>query len=203
LANVHGHTDDLHHLSDEQLMELVATGDSHAISHLYDRYGRIVYGLSLKILANAEHAEDVVQETFWRVWSRSKTFQSVQGSFTPWLFGITRNLCIDELRRRRSRPNSAANGTDEQALLAVPDTQPDVDTLTWEAERRRLILSALNDLPADQRQVVELAYFGGLSQREIADQLSSPLGTVKTRIRLALQKLKGVLQHQGIGLEDR
>jgi RNA polymerase sigma-70 factor (ECF subfamily) len=203
LANVQGHSDDLQQLSDERLMELVAIGDNRAISHLYDRYARVVYGLSLKILANTEHAEDVVQETFWRVWSRSKTFQSVQGSFTPWLFGIARNLCIDELRRRRSRPSTGANGSDEQVLLSVPDTQQDVDTLTWEAERRRLIINALNELPDDQRQVVELAYFGGLSQREIADQLCSPLGTVKTRIRLALQKLKGVLQHQGIGLEDR
>jgi RNA polymerase sigma-70 factor (ECF subfamily) len=203
LANTPGLAEELQHISDEQLMALVAIGDSRAIAQLYDRYARIVYGLSLKILANAEQAEDVVQETFWRVWSRSKTFQSMQGSFAPWLFGIARNLCIDELRRRRSRPHAAGNATDEQVLLAVPDQQQDVDALTWEAERRRLIVSALSDLPADQRQVIEMAYFGGLSQREIADQLCSPLGTVKTRIRLALQKLKGVLQHQGIGLDDR
>lgn len=188
-------------LSDEALVALVAGGDSAALEQLYSRYGRIVYGLALKILNNPEHAEDVVQETFWRVWRRAATFQSGSGQFTPWLFGIARNLCIDELRRRQARP--AATAVEDQVLLSIPDSQSPIDELTWEAERRRLITSALGALPADQRQVIELAYFAGLSQREIADQLASPLGTVKTRVRLALQKLKGLLQHQGIGLEDR
>lgn len=189
-------------LSDEALMALVARGEDGALASLYDRYSRTVYGLSLRILGSAEQAEEIVQETFWRVWNRSATFQSGNGQFAPWLFGIARNLCIDELRRRRARP-ATGRGGDELLLLSIPDAQPQVEDLTWEAERRRLILGALADLPADQRQVVELAYFGGLSQREIADQLRSPLGTVKTRIRLALQKLKGVLQHQGIDYEDR
>jgi RNA polymerase sigma-70 factor (ECF subfamily) len=188
---------------DERLMASVAAGDSAALEQLYDRYGRIAYGLALKILANAEAAEDVVQEGFWRVWSRAATFQSSNGLFAPWLFGIIRNLCIDELRRRQSRPLALASDPDEQALLAVPDPQSDAHALTWEAERRRLISGALAELPPDQRQVIELAYFGGLSQREIADKLNHPLGTVKTRVRLALAKLKGVLHHQGIGQEDR
>jgi len=183
-------------LSDEALMARVAGGENQALALLYDRYGRTVYGLALRILSSAEQAEEVVQETFWRVWSRAATFQSSSGQFTAWLFGIARNLCIDELRRRQARPAISADGA--QALLSIPDSQPHVDDLTWEAERRRLILGALADLPADQRQVIELAYFGGLSQREIAERLNSPLGTIKTRIRLALQKLKGVLQHQGI-----
>lgn len=180
----------------------VARGDSRALAQLYDRYGRLVYGLALKILANAEHAEDVVQETFWRVWSRSATFQAGNGGFPPWLFGITRNLCIDELRKRRSRPATIPSQPDDQVLHAIPDQQ-DIELITWESERRRLIVGALGDLPSDQREVIELAYFGGLSQREIADRLNSPLGTIKTRVRLALQKLKDALQAQGIGLEDR
>jgi RNA polymerase sigma-70 factor (ECF subfamily) len=203
LANPFGHTKQYATLSDEDLMECVASGDQQALAHLYERYARIIYGLAIKILTSTEHAEDVVQETFWRVWKRSSTFQAHSGQFAPWLFGIARNLCIDELRRRRVRPVTASNGVEEQVLLAIPDTHQDVAGLTWEAERRRLIVGALNDLPADQRQVIELAYFGGLSQREIADQLQSPLGTIKTRVRLALQKLKGILQHQGIGLDDR
>lgn len=189
--------------SDEALMSLVAGGDSQALEQLYGRYARVAYGLAVKILSNAEQAEDVVQEAFWRVWNRAATFQAGNGQFAPWLFGIVRNLCIDEIRRRQSRPTALQQDSDEQALLAVPDSQPDMDTLTWEAERRRLITSALAELPPDQRQVIELAYFGGLSQREIADKLNNPLGTVKTRVRLALGKLKGVLQHQGIGQEDR
>jgi RNA polymerase sigma-70 factor (ECF subfamily) len=188
-------------LGDEALIAQVADGDSAALEQLYSRYGRVVYGLALRILTSPEHAEDVVQETFWRVWRRAATFQSGSGQFAPWLFGIARNLCIDELRRRQARP-AAALGEDEM-LLAIPDAQPAVDDLTWEAERRRLISGALSELPPDQRQVIELAYFAGLSQREIAEQLNNPLGTVKTRVRLALQKLKGLLQHQGIGFEDR
>jgi RNA polymerase sigma-70 factor, ECF subfamily len=187
-------------LSDEVLVAQVAAGDSRALEQLYGRYGRTVYGLALKILGSAEPAEDVVQETFWRVWRRAGTFQMGSGQFTPWLFGITRNLCIDELRRRQARPQ--ANGTEDQVLNAIPDAQPAVDDLTWELERRRLIISALDELPPDQRQVIELAYFGGLSQREIAAQLNNPLGTVKTRVRLALQKLKGLLQNQGIVADD-
>jgi RNA polymerase sigma-70 factor (ECF subfamily) len=179
----------------------VASGDSGALDLLYSRYSRVVYGLALRILANSEQAEDVVQETFWRVWSRSATFQAGNGQFAPWMFGIARNHCIDELRRRKSRP--ASGGDDSLRLLGVPDPQQDVDALAWEQERRRLIMVALADLPADQREVIELAYFIGLSQREIAERLNDPLGTVKTRVRLALQKLKGLLQHQGIGLEDR
>ncbi|NTU80176.1 MAG: sigma-70 family RNA polymerase sigma factor [Chloroflexales bacterium] len=187
-------------LSDEALIAHVASGDSRALEQLYSRYSRVVYGLALKILSNAEHAEDVVQETFWRVWRRADTFYAGSGSFAPWLFGIARNLCIDELRRRQARP--AASPIEDQVLMAIPDSQPAIDDLTWEAERRRLISSALGELPPDQRQVIELAYFGGLSQREIAEHLDNPLGTVKTRVRLALQKLKGLLQHQGIGLEE-
>lgn len=184
-------------------MARVAGGDSQALEQLYERYSRMAFGLALKILASSEPAEDIVQEAFWRVWNRAATFQAGSGQFAPWLFGIVRNLCIDELRRRQARPSALRNDADEQALLAVPDPQPPMDALSWEAERRRLITSALSELPPDQRQVIELAYFGGLSQREIADKLNNPLGTVKTRVRLALAKLKGVLQHQGIGQEDR
>lgn len=190
-------------LNDEQLMAHVAAGDSSALDQLYGRYARIAYGLALKILASSEPAEDVVQEAFWRVWSRAATFQAGSGQFSPWLFGIVRNLCIDELRRRNARPAQLANTADDHALLTIPDPQPELDTLTWEAERRRLIVGALAELPPDQRQVIELAYFGGLSQREIADKLNNPLGTVKTRVRLALTKLRAMLQHQGIGQEDR
>lgn len=188
--------------SDELLMAAVAAGDAQALEQLYTRYSRVAFGLALRILTSAEPAEDVVQEAFWRVWNRAATFQSGSGQFAPWLFGIVRNLCIDELRRRQSRPSRVAGSTDEQLLLALPDTQPSIDVVTWETERRRLITSALDELPPDQRQVIELAYFGGLSQREIADKLNNPLGTVKTRVRLALQKLKGTLQHHGIGHDD-
>jgi RNA polymerase sigma-70 factor (ECF subfamily) len=187
-------------LSDEALMLQVAEGNSQALELLYSRYSRTAYGLALRIVANAEQAEELVQEAFWRVWRRGATFQA-ESLFAPWFFGIVRNLCIDELRRRQSRPK-ASGGTDEEILQAVPDQSPDTETLAWDAERRRLINEAMRDLPSDQRQVIELAYFSGLSQREIAERLNDPLGTVKTRTRLALQKLKHLLLGQGISQDD-
>lgn len=186
-------------LSDEALMELVASGDSAALAQLYDRHARVVYGLALRMLGAAEPAEEVVQETFWRIWKRAVTFQA-NSAFLPWMFGIARNLCIDELRRRQVRP--IATGNHEDLLAALPDQQQNVEQSTIEIERRRLITNALADLPADQREVIELAYFSGLSQREIADHLQSPLGTIKTRIRLGLQKLKQALLHYGIDVHD-
>jgi RNA polymerase sigma-70 factor (ECF subfamily) len=186
----------------EAIMLSVASGDSQALEILYNRYGRVVYGLALKILADPEHAEEVVQEAFWRVWTRSATFQARSGQFTPWLFGITRNLCIDELRRRQSRPRTIPNTPEAPDLGEFVDAHQDVEDQTWENERRRLIVNALKDLPDDQREVVELAYFAGLSQREVAERISSPLGTVKTRMRLALQKLKSHLQLHDISLEE-
>jgi RNA polymerase sigma-70 factor (ECF subfamily) len=151
------------------------------------------------MLATAEAAEEVVQETFWRVWKRAATFQR-NSAFLPWMFGIARNLCIDELRRRQARPVAASNN--EDILTTLTDQQQNVEQSTIETERRRLITSALADLPTDQREVIELAYFGGLSQREIAEYLQSPLGTIKTRIRLGLQKLKQTLLHYGIDAND-
>lgn len=203
MIRIKGRVSDLALLSDETLMEQVSSGNTFALEQLYDRYSRTVYGMALRMLANAEHAEDVVQEAFWRVWRRSSTFQVGQGQFTSWLFGITHNLCIDELRRQRSRPTPVYDDPGNQLLLDMPDTQQDVDVLTWQSEKRRMIVDALRQLPPDQREVIELAYFGGLSQREIADRLKDPLGTVKTRIRLGLQKLKQLLQNQGVGQEDR
>lgn len=184
-------------------MAQVIAGNSRALEQLYDRYARIVYGLSLRMLANADLAEEVVQESFWRVWHRSATFRVNQSHFAPWLFGIVHNLCIDELRRRRSRPATATVYPDYLTMTHVADAEQDVDALAWQAEQRRLIRDALQNLPDDQREAIELAYFGGLSQREIARQLNNPVGTVKTRIRLGLQKIRQFLYDQGVGQEDQ
>jgi RNA polymerase sigma-70 factor (ECF subfamily) len=187
-------------LDDDALMARVATGDSQALAALYERHSRAAFGLTMRMLSSAEDAEDVLQEAFWRVWQRSATYQQGRGNFAPWLFGIVRNLCIDELRRRQSRP-SKADGGDEALLHGLPDLGSDVHEEAWQLERRRTLRTALAQLPADQRQAIELAYFGGLSQREIAEQLDSPLGTVKTRIRMAIQKLHGLLHPRGFDSE--
>ncbi len=189
-------------LDDEVLISRVARRDSSALEHLYDRYARIVYATALRMLGNTELAEDIVQETFWRVWRRSTSFTIGRGQVAGWIFGIAHNLCIDELRRQRSRPVTVQSEQEEQAILEQPDLRGDVADAAIERERRRIILQALAQIPPEQREVLELAYFGGLSQSEIAQRLNSPIGTVKTRTRLALQKMRDLLHDQRIGAED-
>ncbi len=189
-------------LDDEVLITRIAHRDSSALECLYDRYARIVYATALRMLGNTELAEDIVQETFWRVWRRSTSFTIGRGQVAGWIFGIAHNLCIDELRRQRSRPVAVRNDHTDQAMLEQPDPQGDVASTAIERERRRIILQALAQIPPEQREVLELAYFGGLSQSEIAQRLNSPIGTVKTRIRLALQKMRDLLHNQRIRAED-
>jgi RNA polymerase sigma-70 factor (ECF subfamily) len=187
---------------DATLLSRVANGDNDSLRELYDRYARVVYGLSLRMLGAAELAEDVVQETFWRVWRRSGTFQSTRGQVSSWIFGIAHNLSIDELRRQRSRPIPVYDQEDRPVLREIEDERINVVSVVVEDERRRLITSALEQIPAEQREVIELAYFGGLSQSEISERLSYPVGTVKTRVRLGLQKLRDILVAQGFHIED-
>ncbi len=187
---------------DEALIGRIADGDSVALSLLYDRYARLVFGMALRVLANREAAEDIVQETFWRVWRRSGTFQTSRGPLVAWIAGIAHNLAIDELRRQRARPTPVYDVQDRPALRELEDARSDVVGAALDGERRRLISAALARIPEEQRAVIELAYFAGLSQSEIAEQLQNPIGTVKTRARLALQKLRDILNAQGFAQED-
>jgi RNA polymerase sigma-70 factor (ECF subfamily) len=182
---------------DEALLARVAAGDSRALETLYDRYSRVVYSSALRILGMAELAEEVVQETFWRVWRRSGTFQPGRGQASSWILGIAHNLAIDELRRQRARPSPVYDEEGRPVLRDMEDSRMDVAGAALDSEQRRLISAALDQIPAEQREAIELAYFGGLSQSEIASRLQNPLGTVKTRIRLGLQKLRDILTSQG------
>ena len=183
--------------SDETLVAQAARGNSAALEVLYDRYAARVLGISLKIIGDQSLAEDILQETFWRVWQSAATFQAQLGPFTGWLFRIARNLAIDAYRRRNVRPQvfMGANGN-ETILDATPD--PDTDV----AEQAQLILQsqrvrkALDSLPAVQRQVIEMAYFHGMTRQEIAQATGEALGTIHTRARLALQKLRGDLERE-------
>jgi RNA polymerase sigma-70 factor (ECF subfamily) len=186
-------TDDATALVDQALLAKVADGDSRALDALYDRYARVVYGVALRILGEAELAEDVVQETFWRVWRRARTFQSGRGKVAGWIFGIAHNLSVDELRRQRSRPRPVYDTDETPVLRDREDSRMDVEADALEKERGQLINAALRQISADQREALELAYFGGLSQSEIAERLQSPIGTIKTRIRLGLRKLRELL----------
>ena len=179
---------------DERLVARVVEGDRGAFEILYDRYASTVFGLALKMLGDREVAEDAVQEIFWRVWRRLGSFDRSR-AFAPWLFGIAHNYCIDELRRRKVRPQSVYED-DENPILSEIADEADVGESALLAEQGRLVRSALEQLPEEQRQTLLLAYFGGLTQQEIAAKLGNPLGTVKTRMRLGLQKLRAVLQGQ-------
>ena len=179
---------------DERLIARVVEGDRGAFEMLYDRYASTVLGLALRMLGDREVAEDAVQEIFWRVWRRLGSFDRSR-AFAPWLFGIAHNYCIDELRRRKVRPQSVYED-DENPILSEIADEADVGESALLAEQGRLVRSALEQLPEEQRQTLLLAYFGGLTQQEIAAKLGNPLGTVKTRMRLGLQKLRAVLQGQ-------
>jgi RNA polymerase sigma-70 factor (ECF subfamily) len=181
-------------MPDEALVTQVARGDSAALEVLYDRYAARVLGISVKIVSDQALAEDILQETFWRVWQSAGTFQSQLGSFTSWLFRIARNLAIDAYRRRNVRPQAvvSANGNDP-ILDATPDPDMDVPEQAQSILMNRQVRKALASLPNVQRQVIEMAYFYGMTRQEIAEATGEALGTIHTRARLALQKLRGEL----------
>ncbi len=184
---------------DDQLIGRVAKGDRVAFDALYERYAAAVFGLAVRVLRDRESAEEGVQEIFWRVWKRASSFDRSR-AFAPWLFGIAHNYCIDELRRRRVRPQVVYED-DEHPILSEIPSEGDIGQDVVLSEQRALVRAALDQLPTEQRQALMLAYFGGLTQQEIADQLGNPLGTVKTRMRLGLQKLRALLQGQTLADE--
>jgi len=184
-------------LSDEILVARVAQSDSEALEALYERYGSTVLGVSVKIVGDQALAEDLLQETFWRVWKSAGTFQPERGTFTSWLFRIARNLAIDAYRRRNVRPQ-ALNVEDaaEPILETMPDSEMDVAEQTQSILKNRQVRNALESLPLLQRQVIEMAYFYGMTRQEIAEATGEALGTIHTRARLALQKLREELDKE-------
>lgn len=183
--------------SDEILVTQVAGGNSAALETLYDRYAATVYGISLKVMGEPALAEDVLQETFWRVWKSAATYQSHRGSFTSWLFRIARNLAIDAYRRQNVRPQGVSTGeSDESVLDQTPDPAMDVAEQAQSVLTNKQVLSAMGSLPGAQRQVIEMAYFYGMTRQEIAEATGEALGTIHTRARLALQKLREELEKQ-------
>jgi RNA polymerase sigma-70 factor (ECF subfamily) len=182
-------------LNDEQLMARVCKGDTAAYEVLYDRYSPVVMGFALKITGDYALAEEIVQETFWRVWQKAESFEVRRGAFTGWFFSIARNLSIDLLRRRRMQAPSSDDT--EQRIEQAVDPQADVAEIAWSGVRHQQVRSAIETLPPEQRRVIEMAFFRGMTRQEIAQAIGEPLGTVHTRARLALQKLHEALQTQG------
>jgi RNA polymerase sigma-70 factor, ECF subfamily len=187
--------------TDETLVARIAEGDVAAFSLLYDRYERPVYALACHLLGATE-AEDVVQEAFLRLWNSADQFEESRGRFAAWFLSIARHEVFSRLRQRTREQRLALAHDIDRLLAEAPDLTTDVETQTWQREQEDCILQALRGLPAEQRQVLILAYFGDLSQSAIAQALGWPLGTVKKRVRLGLQKLRAALLPRDIASRD-
>jgi RNA polymerase sigma-70 factor, ECF subfamily len=180
-------------LDDEELMQRLAYRDLVAFRALYDRYGNLVYSAALRVVRDAQIAEDMVQEIFLRIWRKPESYVAQRGRFVTWLTSVTRNRAVDEVRSRGRRFRHETASPEEQER-ELPASEQDDPALTAElSDQRRLIVAALAQIPEEQREIIMLAYFGGLTQQEIAERLAQPLGTVKTRIRLGMHKLRAAL----------
>lgn len=172
-------------VNDAELITRVGAGDRHAFELLYRRYARPVFGLALRRLGDRGQAEDAVQDTFASVWRSARSYRPERGAGDRWLFAVARNAIVDRRRVRREPP---AEGPDEPSTEAGPPERAELNWLAWRVHR------AVSELPEHEQQVIELAYWRGLSQSEIAAALELPLGTVKTRTRAALLRLADLLE---------
>jgi RNA polymerase sigma-70 factor (ECF subfamily) len=182
-------------LDDETLIELIVRAHADALGELYDRYSRLTFSLALNFVGDYATAEEITLDVFARVWEKAGTYRPDQAKVSTWLTSIARYRAIDVLRRRGSRPEQHSVSWTE----VLSDAMVSTDGLEEAAElsmQRQRVRAAIAELPPDQKQVLALAYFEGYTQRQIAEVLNQPLGTVKTRIRLAMQKLRQTLQDE-------
>ena len=185
-------------------MARLADGDESAIGPLYDRFGQVIYSLALRIVHDRLTAEEIAQEVFVRLWRSAGSFEPGRGRVSAWVLRIAHNLALNEIRRRQSRP-VAADQFDWEAdgsRLEDQTAEGDPEMATWLVERARAIRRALVQLPEAQRRSIELAFFGGLSQVEVAAATGDPLGTVKSRIRMGMQRLRELLAAEGVDSES-
>jgi len=173
--------------TDAELIQRVGTGDAGAFELLYHRYSRPVFGLALRRLGERMRAEDAVQETFASIWRSARTYRPERGPGAPWLYAVARNAIVD---RARNKSEPAAEVPDTASPELGPQDRAEASYVSWRVHR------ALEELPRSERDVLELAYWGEMSQSEVADFLGIPLGTVKTRTRSALMKLADVLEEE-------
>jgi len=175
---------------DANLARRLKARDPHAMSDLYDRYGRLAYSIIYRVVRNPSAAEDLVQETFLRVWNRAQSFDHEKGALGPWVLAVARNRAIDYLRSIEGRMTA---GSVELDGMENPSTFSGIDESALSIDRVRKVKTAFEKLNANQREVIELAYFEGMSQTEMAERLKQPLGTVKTWVRSALKVLRDEL----------
>ena len=178
---------------DAALLHRMAQGDEQALGALYDRWHALVAGVVARILRSREDVDDVVEEAFWQAWRQAGRFDAGRGTVQTWLLTIARSRALDRVRALRRRREEPLEGdADDPAVRQVAaEGSPDVDAEV--VERAAIVRAALAELPAEQREALELGYFGGLSQSEIAERTGEPLGTIKTRMRLGMRKLRGRL----------
>src|SRR4051794_7871754 len=178
---------DIHLLADEELMQLVRQGDPRAFETIYDRHGGAAFSLAYRMVGNRPAAEDVVQESFLSIWRSRMRYESERGSVRSWILGIVHHRTIDSLRRNivHDKRRSSAEGIEERH--EAPE-RTDVEAVRRDEARN--VRQALKALPGEQNQVIELAYFGGFTHSQIAEMLNMPIGTVKGRMRLGLDKLR-------------
>jgi RNA polymerase sigma-70 factor (ECF subfamily) len=176
--------------SDQSSLARIARGDQAAFAELYDRHARLVYSLALRILQDRSDAEDIVQEVFAQVWAQAARYDASRGAVAAWMLTLTRSRAIDKLRAKRARPEAAIEADAAERVMDFSAAQ-DLELLS--AEQVTRLQRALNELPDAQRTALDLAYYEGLTHVEVAARLGEPLGTVKTRIRQAVIKLREVL----------
>jgi RNA polymerase sigma-70 factor (ECF subfamily) len=175
------------HAADRRALEGMARGEHGALAELYDRHGRLVYSLALRVLRDQGDAEDVVQDVFSQAWRQASRYESSRGPVVAWLMNLARSRAIDRLRSRRARPET---GADDAEVARMPDLAPPIDDQLALSDQAERIRAAVEQLSLLQRVAIELAFYEGLTHVEIAERLELPLGTVKTRIRQGLSKLK-------------
>jgi RNA polymerase sigma factor (sigma-70 family) len=182
------------HLSDEAVLALVSRGHEAALGELYDRYGRVAYGLALRIVRDRALAEDAVQEAFLAVWRSAGSFLAEQGKPSTWILTLVHRRAVDLVRREERR---RADPIDE---VAQP-TGEETDEEAWLRAQRQMVQEALRKLPPDQREAIELAYYGGFTQSELAERLGQPLGTIKSRMFTGLRRLRELLAEAGLEVD--
>jgi RNA polymerase sigma-70 factor (ECF subfamily) len=186
----------LMHISDPGLIALVARGDRDAFAELYDRYGKTAYGLAYRVTRDGGLAEEVVQEAFLTVWRQAARFDARRAKPSTWLLSITHHKAVDVVRREQLRRTEPAEGMED-----TPDSV-DVAREAWLGLQHDQVREALAALPDPQREVIELSYFEGYTQSELARRLGEPLGTIKSRTHTALTRLRVQLEERGITTEN-
>jgi RNA polymerase sigma-70 factor (ECF subfamily) len=182
-------------LDDAELIRLIAQAQPDALSELYERYHRLVFSLALNSVANYATAEEITLDVFTRVWEKAETYRPEQAKVSTWLLSLARHRSIDVLRQRNARPErNSVSWADVSPPFHPPDSNP--EEVVELSLQREYIRAAIAQLPADQKQALALAYFRGYSHSQIAEVLQQPLGTVKTRLRSAMQKLRQLLQDE-------